>query len=67
MSLSMNPGHTAFTVTPRPANSLAMDMVMPITPALRGCALDARGSGGGGMGGGDQNKRQRERQSDRDK
>lgn len=34
MSLSMNPGQTAFTVMPRDANSFAMVIVMPSTPAF---------------------------------
>ena len=34
MSLSMKPGATAFTVTPRLANSAALLRVRPITPAL---------------------------------
>ena len=34
MSLSMKPGATAFTVTPRAANSAALLRVRPITPAL---------------------------------
>ena len=34
MSVSMKPGATALTVTPREASSLARDFVMPITPAL---------------------------------
>ena len=34
MSVSINPGAIAFTVTDRPANSLATDFVNPINPAL---------------------------------
>src|SRR5437588_3409 len=34
MSVSMKPGATALTVTPRPANSSAALRVKPITPAL---------------------------------
>ena len=34
MSVYMKPGATALTVTPRLANSLARDLVMPMTPAL---------------------------------
>ena len=34
MSVSMNPGAMAFTVTPRLPNSLASDLVMPMSPAL---------------------------------
>ena len=34
ISVPMKPGQTALTVTPRPANSLALDMVKPQTPPL---------------------------------
>ena len=34
MSVSMNPGAIAFTVTPRPLSSFAADLVSPMTPAL---------------------------------
>lgn len=34
MSLSMNPGQTALTVTPRAANSFALALVRPRTPPL---------------------------------
>ena len=34
MSVSMKPGATALTVTPRAASSRASDLVRPMTPAL---------------------------------
>ena len=34
ISVSMKPGATALTVTPRVASSLARDLVRPMSPAL---------------------------------